>query len=217
MKQQVSDREGFAAFLLRQRSRGVTDQRLLSAFETTPRRAFLDGAWSDFAYGSRTLPIECGEFIEGLDLQAEIIAALHLEGAHRVLEIGTGTGYTAAVMSKLAMRVHSVDRYQTLVDKAKQRFENLKVENVLLRKMDGRFGLPGEGPFDRIVIWASCEEMPRHFVDMVASGGSLIVAVGPSEGTQVFTKLTKIGSRFEREDLSSVRFTPLVEGVAAAL
>lgn len=217
MKSQISEREALAAFLLRLRARGIADQRLSSAFESVPRRAFIDGVWADAAYGSRTLPIECGEFIEGLDIQADVIAALCLEGAHRVLEIGTGTGYTAAVMSRLAARVHSVDRYQTLIDQAKQRYEMLKIENVILKKADGRHGLPGEGPFDRVIVWASFDSMPRQFVDMVASGGSMIVAIGPAEGMQVFSKLTKVGSRFEQEDFATIRLSPLVEGVAEAL
>ncbi|MGH6762925.1 MAG: protein-L-isoaspartate(D-aspartate) O-methyltransferase [Phyllobacterium sp.] len=217
MNHQITEREALAAFLLRQRARGVVDQRLLGAFESVPRRAFVDGLWANAAYGSRTLPIDCGEFIEGLDLQAEVIATLGLEGAHRVLEVGTGSGYTAAVMSRLAARVHSVDRYQTLIDQAKQRYEMLKIENVFLKKADGRHGLAGEGPFDRVVVWASFESMPRQFVDMVASGGSMIVAIGPADGTQIFTRLTKVGSRFEREDFASVRLSPLMDGMAEAL
>ena len=102
MKPALSEREGFAAFVLRMRSLGMTDQRLMTAFEATSRMAFVSGNLGTLAYGDRMLPIECGEFMEGLDLQARLIKALDLEPAHRVLEIGTGTGFTAAIMARLA-------------------------------------------------------------------------------------------------------------------
>ncbi|ODT08200.1 MAG: protein-L-isoaspartate O-methyltransferase [Mesorhizobium sp. SCN 65-20] len=211
------DREGFAAFLLRLRGRGVVPKSLIAAFEATPRRNFLPGHFHSLAWSERMLPIECGEAIEGADIQAAILAALNVEASSRVLEVGTGTGYTAAVMARLAARVVTVDRFKTLTEQARQRFEALGISNAFVRQADGSNGLPGEGPFDRIVVWAAFDSHPRMFVDQLSSGGTMIAPIGPEEGEQVLCKLTKIGSRFEREDLGVIRLQPLAKGVAAAL
>ena len=163
------------------------------------------------------LPIECGEAIEGVDLQARVLAALDLQPGHKVLEIGTGSGYTAAVMSRMVARVISLDRYRTLIELASQRLEVLELSNVLLRQADGRQGLAAEGPFDRIVVWAAYAEHPRHLVDQLSTGGIAVAAIGPAEGEQALARLSKIGSRFEREELGRVRLQPLAEGMAAAI
>jgi hypothetical protein len=134
------DREGFAAFLLRMRGLGIDRRDLMTAFETTPRRNFVPAQWQADAWSSRMLPIECGEAIEGVDLQARVLSALDLQPGHKVLEIGTGSGYTAAVMSRLAARVQSLERYRTLVEMASQRLEALELSNVILRQADGRAG-----------------------------------------------------------------------------
>jgi protein-L-isoaspartate(D-aspartate) O-methyltransferase len=163
------------------------------------------------------LPIECGEAMEGADLQAAVIAALALEPGNRVLEIGTGSGFTAAVMARLAGRVVTIDRYKTLVEQARQRFEALGIANVVARQADGTNGLPNEGPFDRIVAWAAFDSLPRFLLDQLSSGGTVIAPIGPEEGEQVVAKLTKVGSRFEREDIGIVRLQPILPGVAAVI
>lgn len=162
------------------------------------------------------LPIECGEAIEGADLQAAVIAALALESGHRVLEIGTGSGFTAAVMARLAGRVVTIDRYRTLVEQARMRFEALGISNVIVRQADGTVGL-NDGPFDRIVVWAAFDGVPRFLLDQLSSGGIVVAPIGPEEGEQVLAKLTKVGSRFEREDIGVVRLQPILSGVAAAI
>src|SRR5690606_14735803 len=123
----------------------------------------------------------------------------------RVLEIGTGSGYTAAVMSRLAGRVVTLERYKTLINQARARYEALGIQNVQIRHVDGANGLPGEGPFDRIVVWAAFESLPRAFVDQLAIGGIMIAPIGPAEAPQELARLTKVGSRFEREDIGQVR------------
>lgn len=213
----TDDREGFAALLLRLRARGVVGKALISVLESVPRRSFVPSQWQDAVWSERSLPIECGETIEGVDLQAYILAMLALEENNRVLEVGTGTGYTAALMARLALRVTTLDRYKTLVSLARQRFEALGIANALPRQVDGTAGLPGEGPFDRIVVWAAFDGMPRQFVDMLSSGGAMVTAIGPQEDEQTLVKLTKIGSRFDRQDLGLVRFQPLLPGIAAAI
>ncbi|RWB77541.1 MAG: protein-L-isoaspartate(D-aspartate) O-methyltransferase [Mesorhizobium sp.] len=213
----IDDREGFAAFLLRLRGRGTAPKALVAAFEATPRRGFLAAQFHSIAWSDGMLPIECGEAIEGADLQAAVIAALHIEPGNRVLEIGTGSGYTAAVMSRLAARVITIDRYKTLTEQAKQRFEALAISNIIVRQADGSNGLPNEGPFDRIVAWAAFDSLPRFLLDQLSSGGVVIAPIGPEEGEQVLAKLTKVGSRFEREDIGTVRLQPILRSVAAVI
>ncbi|RUW45521.1 methyltransferase domain-containing protein, partial [Mesorhizobium sp. M8A.F.Ca.ET.021.01.1.1] len=146
-----------------------------------------------------------------------VIAALAIETGNRVLEIGTGSGYTSAVMSRLAARIVTVDRYKTLVEQARQRFEALGIGNAIVRQADGSNGLPNEGPFDRIVAWAAFDSLPRFLLDQLSSGGIVIAPIGPEEGEQVLAKLTKVGSRFEREDIGIVRLQPILRSMAAVI
>ncbi|MGL4488974.1 MAG: methyltransferase domain-containing protein, partial [Rhizobiaceae bacterium] len=173
--------------------------------------------YADVAYCERTIPIECGEVSEGIDLQGTILAKLGVDATHRVLEVGTGSGFTAAVMARLGSRVTTADRFRRLSDQAKARIEALRLTNVTIRHADAKAGLNGEGPFDRIVVWAAFDTMPRAFVDQLATNGVMICAIGPAEGEQVLVRLTKIGSRFERDDIANVRFQPLAESLAATL
>jgi len=213
----MDDREGFAALLLRMRRRGALPREVVAAIEATPRRDFVPGQWQAVGWSERMLPIECGEAMEGADLQAAVIAAMEIEPGHRVLEIGTGSGFTAAVMARLAARVVTVERYRTLVEQSRQRFEKLGIVNVFVRQADGSNGLAGEGPFDRIVSWAAFDSLPRAFVDQVSTNGLMIAPIGPSEGEQDLAKLIKVGSRFEREDIAKVRFQAIVGGLAAVI
>ncbi|MEW9805203.1 protein-L-isoaspartate(D-aspartate) O-methyltransferase [Mesorhizobium marinum] len=217
MNDTLDEREAFASFLLRLRGKGIVARELIGAFEATPRHAFVPDRWRSAAWSEGMIPIECGEALEGPDLQAEIIGALAIEPGHRVLEVGSGSGFTAAVMSRLAARVVTVERYKTLTELARQRFEALGIVNAFVRQADGSQGLAAEGPFDRIVVWASFDSLPRNFTDQLASGGVMIAPIGPDEDVQTLAKLTKIGSRFEREDVGSVRFQPIVRSVAAAI
>ena len=217
MNAPADDREGFAAFLLRMRSRGLDNKALAAAIEATPRRAFIPDQWQEHAWLDGMLPIECGEAIESIDLQAHAIAALGIEAGHRVLEVGTGSGFTAAVMARLGGRVTTLERYKKLANLARQRFETLAIGTASPRHADGANGLAAEGPFDRIIVWAAFDGMPRHFVDQLASGGVLIAPIGGAESEQALARLTKVGSRFDREDLAQVRLQPLTPGIAKVL
>ena len=214
---EAAEREKFAAFLLRMRGAGLDRRELTGAVEATPRAGFVPAQWAADAWGERSIPIECGETIEGLDLQMRVLAALDLQPGCRVLEIGTGSGFTAAVMARLAARVLTLDRFGTLCEQATGRFAALGLANVLARQADGAQGLPAEGPFDRIVVWAAYETLPRGFVDQISSGGVMVAAIGPAEGVQAMEKLTKVGSRFERERVAEVRFQAVAAGAAQAL
>lgn len=210
------EREGFAAFLLRMRGRGIDSSALFSAMEATPRSGFVPAEWKNAVWSNRTVPIECGEALEPCDLQAMVIHVLEPTPNSRVLEIGTGSGYTSAVMARLAARVLTVDRYRTLVERATQRHEAFGLKNVAARQIDGMEGT-SEGPFDRIAVWAAFAEPPRHFADHLTSGGIMVAPIGPPDGEQVMAKFVKVGSRFERTDLQTVRLQPLVNGLAEAL
>jgi protein-L-isoaspartate(D-aspartate) O-methyltransferase len=213
----VDEREAFASFLLRLRGKGIVAKELISVFEATPRHAFLPDRWQSVAWTEGMIPIDCGEAIEGPDLQAAVIASLAIEPGHRVLEVGTGSGFTAAVIARLAAKVVTIERYKTLAEQARQRLDALGLTNVSVRQADGSQGLAAEAPFDRIVVWAAFDSLPRNFAEQLASNGVMIAPIGPEEGLQTLTKLTKIGSRFEREDIGEVRLQPIMKGVAAVI
>ena len=213
MKVTLNDRESFAAFFMRARAKGLSDPKLMSAIEAIPRRAFVNVDFGSIAYGERSIPIECGETIEGLDIQAQLIAALDLQPNQRVLEIGSGSGYTGLVMAKCAARVTSIERYKTLCTSAQGRAQNLGIGNIVFRQEDATKLEPAQGAYDRIISWAAFDVLPRHYVDLLTTQGILIAPIGLGEETQTVAKLNKIGSRFERADIAQVRFQPLVSGL----
>ncbi len=217
MNIRMSDKEGFAALLLRLRAEGISDPELLAAVEKTPRGLFAPPEFADAAYSTRSLPIECGEVMEGVDLSLQLLYLLDLKPGQRVLEIGTGSGFTAAVMAHLVDRVVTVDRFRTLSQLAGQRMAHLGLQNVVVATGDGRSWKDEEGTFDRILVTAAFDDMPRSFAERLVSGGRMITAIGAADQPQMLVRLTKIGSRFEREDLFTVRFQPLQEGKAAVL
>ena len=217
MTGRFNEQEGFAALVLRLRTEGIADQQLIKAVENTPRSLFAPPVYLDAAYSRRTIPIECGEYMEGADLCLRMLHLLELEPGQRVLEIGTGSGFSAAVMSRIADRVVTIDRYKTLSRLATQRFSKLGISNIVVNVGDGEGLTPQDGTFDRILVTAAFQEMPRTFADRLVTGGKMIAAIGEAETPQMLVRLTKIGSRFEREDLFPVRFQPIIEGPAAAL
>lgn len=217
MKPGMAEKEGFAALVMRLRATGVSSLDVLTAVEQTPRSQFVPPQFSNDAYSSRTVPIDCGSFMEGADLAVRLIDSLHLKPGHRVLEIGTGSGFTAAVMGRLCERVITIDRYKTLVNAAQARMEALSLRNVIIRQADGSAGLAGEGTFDRILVTAAFTALPRFYTDQLVAGGSIIAPLMTDTDTCIMVRLTKTGSRFEREDLFPVPYLPLVPHLASAL
>lgn len=213
----TDEREGFAAFMLRMRARGIDAKPLFSAMEATSRRGFIPLQWQDWAWSDRMVPIECGETLEGCDLQGLAIAALDVQPEHRVLEIGTGSGYTASILARLANRVLTLERFRTLADQARLRLEALGIDNVVVRQADGSAGTQADGPFDRIIVWAAFDALPRGFVDQLTANGVMVAPLGLAEEPQMLVRLIKTGSRFERTDLEPVRLQPLVKGMAEAI
>lgn len=217
MPQSINGKEGFAALCLRLRGRGITATDLLNAIEQTPRHIFTPPEHAASAWSSRTIPIDCGAFMEGVDLAAELIDGLKLKPSHRVLEIGTGSGFTAAVMGRLAERVLTVDRYKTLVTQAQERMDRLSLRNVVVRQADGAPGLQGEGTFDRIVVTAAFTTLPRIYAEQLVSGGMMIAPVIRENGVARMVRLTKTGSRFEQVELFDTPYQPVVPQVAQFL
>ncbi|MCO6408091.1 protein-L-isoaspartate(D-aspartate) O-methyltransferase [Hoeflea alexandrii] len=217
MDVRLAEKEGFAGLFLRLRAEGLADKSLLTALEQTPRTLFLSAAYSDCAYQDRLVPIDCGGFAESADLVARLIVALGIEPGHRVLDLGTGSGFLAAVAARLSERVVTVDRFKTLIQLAQQRFAHLGLGNVVSRQADGLKGMNGEGSFDRVIATCAFDAMPRQFVDQLASGGVMLAPMLQENGKARMVRLTKIGSRFEREDLFEVPYRAFIPGVAAAL
>lgn len=217
MTARLLEKEGFAALVLRLRAEGISDIDLLTAVEQTPRSLFAPPQYSDDAYSSRTIPIECGAFMEGVDLVVRILHNLKVKPGHRVLEVGTGSGFTAAVMARMAERILTVERYKTLVTGAQRRMDSLGLRNVVIRHADGSAGLQGEGTFDRILVTAAFNAMPRFYADQLVSGGSMIAPLMISEDNCRMVRLTKTGSRFEREELFDVPYLPIVPRLASFL
>jgi protein-L-isoaspartate(D-aspartate) O-methyltransferase len=213
----LAEKEGFAALVLRLRGDGLQDKPLITAVEQTPRTLFTPAAFADAAYSRRIVPIECGAFMEGADLALQMLFLLMIKPGQRILEIGTGSGFTAAVMARIAERVITLDRYKTLVTLAQQRFDQLNLGNIAARHADGSQGLKGEGTFDRILVTGSYDALPRFFVEQLVPGGVLIAPLTDDNGACTLVRFTKIGSRFEREDLMPVPFVPLKPGRAMAL
>ncbi|MDV4157024.1 MULTISPECIES: protein-L-isoaspartate(D-aspartate) O-methyltransferase [Rhizobium] len=217
MTARLAEKEGFAALVLRLRAEGISDLDLLTAVEQTQRSLFVPPQFADEAYSSRTIPIECGSFLEGIDFAVRILHHLKLKPGQRVLEIGTGSGFTAAVMGRMAERVLSIDRYKTLTTAAQRRMESLGLRSVIIRHADGSAGMQGEGTFDRILVTAAFNAMPRFYTDQLVSGGSMIAPLMISENECRMVRLTKTGSRFEREELFEAPYLPIVPRLASLL
>ncbi len=209
-------REAVASLLLRLRTAGIMDKRLFKAFEAVPRQNFVPLIYLDDSYARGAFPIECGQIMTSGDQVAKTLLALELEDKHRVLEIGTGTGYQTALMSHLAGKITSIERYRTLAEKARTRLETLSISNVHITHGDGRDGVPGS-LFDRIIINGALPEAPKMLSDQVASSGMIILPIGPADGAQKLTRLVKVGSRFNVEELFDVRMQPLEKGMSKAI
>lgn len=205
-------------FQLALRRRGISDQAVLRAMEEVPRENFVTANFIDSAYADHALPIECGQTISQPFVVAYMTEQLEVGRDHRVLEIGTGSGYQAAILSLLAREVVTVERYRTLADTATERLKALGYTNVTVRVGDGMAGAPDLAPFDRIMVTAAAEDVPEAVVAQLAAGGKLVLPLGPRHDAQYLVKLTK-GSdgQLTREELIAVRFVPLLPGKAREL
>jgi protein-L-isoaspartate(D-aspartate) O-methyltransferase len=204
-------------FLLTLRRRGIADKAVLRAMDEVPRAPFVSAEFSGRAYADQALPIDCGQTISQPYVVAYMTEQLGLRPHHRVLEVGTGSGYQAAVLSRLAREVVSIERYRTLAEQARERLRALGIENVDVVVGDGLAGVPERAPFDRIIVTAAAAILPQALVDQLADNGIMVLPLGPHGGVQRIIKLTKSQTGIAREDLIAVRFVPLLPGQAQEL
>jgi protein-L-isoaspartate(D-aspartate) O-methyltransferase len=204
-------------FQLNLRRRGISDQAVLRALEEVPREAFVGEADRANAYRDSALGIACGQTISQPFVVAYMTEQLQLHKQHRVLEIGAGSGYQAAVLSRLAGKVLTVERFRTLADTARARLEKLGFDNVEVMLGDG-YDLPANiGPFDRIIVTAAMVEIPPNLTDRLETDGILIAPVGPQHGVQTLVRIVKTAAGLERRELVDVRFVPALPGIAREL
>ena len=199
------------------RRRGISDQAVLRTMEDIPRELFVEPADRDEAYRDTALGIACGQTISQPFVVAYMTERLGLQKSHRVLEIGTGSGYQAAVLSRLCSHVVTIERYRTLADRARSRLAQLGYDNVEVMLGDG-FDVPaGAGAFDRIIVTAAMEQIPDALAQRLGPEGVLIAPVGPLHSVQTLVRLVRTETGFERKQLVDVRFVPALPGIAREL
>jgi protein-L-isoaspartate(D-aspartate) O-methyltransferase len=197
------------------RNGGVTDTRVLAAIERVPRESFVEEAFLDQAYANQALPINCGQTISQPLVVGLMTQALEIGDRQKVLEVGTGSGYQAAILSKLARRVYTVERHRDLLTQAEKRFSGLGLHNITTMTGDGYKGWPAQAPFDRILVTAAARIVPEDLVSQLSEdGGIMVLPVGDAAGhQQEVIRVRKDGKQFTSERLFPVRFVPLVQGV----
>ncbi|MBK5945468.1 protein-L-isoaspartate O-methyltransferase [Rhodobacter veldkampii DSM 11550] len=201
-------------FLFALRSKGVTDARVLSVMERIDRGLFVRGLFAERAYEDMPLPIACGQTISQPSVVGLMTQAAQVGPRDKVLEVGTGSGYQAAVLACLARRVYSVDRHRRLVREAEAVFSALGLSNITAFAADGSFGLPDHAPFDRIVVTAAAEDPPGPLLAQLKIGGIMVLPVGQSDTVQSLIRVTRHEGGYDYDELRPVRFVPLVEGLS---
>jgi len=201
--------------ILSLRRSGVTDTRVLAAMERIPRDAFVPVPFRDRAYDDVALPIGRHQTISQPSVVARMTQALEVGARMKVLEIGTGSGYQAAVLAGLCRRLYTVERHRALLELAERQFAGLRITNITTRLGDGAVGWPEQAPFDRIIVTAAAVALPETLAEQLAVGGIMVVPVGPAEGDQTLTRVRRDEGGFTTEAVGVVRFVPLVPGIAA--
>ncbi|MBS8229230.1 protein-L-isoaspartate(D-aspartate) O-methyltransferase [Vannielia litorea] len=208
-----SEAERKMQFLFALRSRGVTDKAVLSAMEKIDRGQFVQGLFSERAYDDTPLPIACGQTISQPSIVGLMTQALQLTPRDKVLEVGTGSGYQAAVLALLARRVYTVDRFRRLTRTAEALFQELGLTNVTTFTADGSHGLPEHAPFDKIIVTAAAEDPPGPLLAQLRIGGIMVVPVGQSDAVQSLIRVRRTEEGLHYDELRDVRFVPLLEGL----
>ncbi|MDF3073135.1 MAG: Protein-L-isoaspartate carboxylmethyltransferase [Alphaproteobacteria bacterium] len=194
------------------RRSGITDTRVLAAIERIPREEFVLPTFADQAYENLALPIGHGQTISQPYVVAFMTQALQVEEKMKVLEVGTGSGYQAAVLSKMCRRLYTIERYRPLAEDSEKRLQHLRCHNVVVRVADGTKGWREQAPFDRIIVTAAGREVPPLLLEQLGDNGVLVMPMGPDPLNQSIMRLKKTERGIERESLLPVRFVPLVPG-----
>jgi protein-L-isoaspartate(D-aspartate) O-methyltransferase len=195
------------------RRAGVVDTTVLAAIERVPREAFVPASLRDRAYENMALPLAHGQTVSQPVVVALMTQALALSPRMRVLEIGTGSGYQASILSALARRVYTIERHRPLLVEAETRFAEFKLRNIVTRCGDGWLGWPEAAPFERIIVTAAPDTVPQTLVDQLADGGVMVVPVGQDSRDQRLLRLTRRDGVIAQEDIAGVRFVPMVAGL----
>lgn len=209
--------EDLAALILRVRRLGSDQPGLLEALDAVPRERFLPTDHIASGWKPQSVPLPCGQIMHPPEMTMRLIHALQPHTSLATLEVGTGSGFQTALLSKLSKKVHTIDRYKTLVERAGAKLKETGIVNVTMAQADGLMDGGDNGTYDRIIVDSSFTELPRQLLDRLAPGGIVITAIGAAGEEQTVVRLTKIGNRFDREDLFTVRFSPLEPGLAQAL
>lgn len=196
--------------IMQLRRLGVTDTRVLGAMENVPREAFVERAFLGHAYEDMALPIAKEQTISQPSVVALMSQALKVQPRHMVLEIGTGSGYQAAVLSQLARRVHTIEYHKELFELSKSRFEAMRLRNITSHLGDGSKGWPHAAPYERIIVTCAASEEPAALLEQLADGGIMIIPLGEHVADQELFSITRKGREFITERLFPVRFVPLV-------
>ena len=199
-------------FILSIRSKGVVDNNVLKALETVNREQFLKGLFAQRAYEDTPLPIDCGQTISQPSIVGLMTQALRVTNRDKILEIGTGSGYQTAILSKLARRIYSVERFKPLYEEARAIFRKLQLNNITSVWSDGSQGVVEQQPFDRIIVTAAAEDPPPTLLNQLKIGGIMVIPVGQSDDIQKLIRVERTENNFKYEDLCDVRFVPLLEG-----
>ncbi|MDB5408117.1 MAG: pcm [Rhodospirillales bacterium] len=199
--------------LMELRRNGIADDKVLGAIERVPREKFVPATFLDQAYENVALPIGNGQTISQPYVVARMTEALELGDRHKVLEIGTGSGYQTAVLARLCRRVFSIERHRALLRQAELRLAELRLHNVTVRYGDGTKGWPEQAPFDRIIVTAAAAELPAQLTESLAMGGILVAPIGEERREQRLVRIRRDESGFTTEELGIVRFVPLVAGL----
>ena len=199
-------------FLFSLRKAGVVDKKVLDAMERVDRKNFVTSVFSEKAYDDTPLPIACGQTISQPTVVGLMTQALQVNSRDKVLEVGTGSGYQAAILSLLARRVYTVERHSLLVNNASKVFQKLNISNITTICADGGYGLEQQAPFDRIIVTAASDDPPASLLSQLKTGGIMVIPVGQSDNMQKLIKIAKTDGGYDYQDLQTVRFVPLVAG-----
>ncbi len=199
-------------FLFSLRKAGVVEKQVLDAMEKVDRKNFVNGIFSEKAYEDMPLPIACGQTISQPTVVGLMTQALQVTSRDKVLEVGTGSGYQAAILSLLARRVYTIERHSLLVNNATKVFQKLNISNITTILSDGGHGLEQQAPFDRIIVTAASDDPPASLLSQLKIGGIMIIPVGQSDNMQKLIKISKTDRGYDYQDLQAVRFVPLVAG-----
>jgi len=202
---------GKAKLVMELRRHGVTDKRVLAAVESVPREMFVPDTFQGRAYDDLALPIGHHQTVSQPTVVGRMTQALELSDRMKVLEIGTGSGYQAAVLARLCRRLYTVERHKSLLDMAEARFADLRLTNITTWAGDGSHGWPDQAPFDRILVTASAADVPPVLVEQLSIGGIMVVPVGDGDHDQRLEAVRRTEDGVETRDLGAVRFVPLVE------